>query len=221
MKKFMILITIMILGLGFYANLMAGDYYVRTDGSDSNDGISDDAAHAWFTIQHAVNTVSNPTTATIVIHVSGDTYTLNSDDIDINRSFTDLTIQGTGAVSTIVQAHATEGSATDRVFEVTSGETVTIKDMTIRHGKIASANGGGIYNAGTLTLTNCTLSGNYAGEYGGGIYNASGSTLTITNCTVSGNSASYSGGGIYAYGTLMLTKLHPKRKLCLPRRWHL
>ena len=70
---------------------------------------------------------------------------------------------------------------------------------------------------GTTTLTNCTLSGNTAGNDGGGVYNRDGTatldqlhgqrklrrrfrrrppgrvgchTMTLTNCTVSGNSAS-------------------------------
>ena len=34
-----------------------------------------------------------------------------------------------------------------------------------------AASGGGIHNAGTLTLTNSTLSGNSADGSGGGIYN--------------------------------------------------
>ncbi len=68
--------------------------------------------------------------------------------------------------------------------------------------------GGGLFNDGTLTLTNCTVSGNTAsgatitggsdntafGGYGGGLGNFG--TLTLTNCTVSGNTASGQGGGL-------------------------
>ena len=49
---------------------------------------------------------------------------------------------------------------------------------------------------GTITLTNCTISGNSAGCDGGGLYNLGGTT-TLTNCTVSGNSAGNGGGGLY------------------------
>ncbi len=130
--------------------------------------------------------------------------------ITVNKS---LTIQGYGASNTIVQAHATQGSATDRVFHINSGKTVTIKDMTIRHGSLTGFGGdggGGIYNDGTLTLTNCTVSRNSAegifGGDGGGICGDSDSIVTLTNCTVSGNSANGSGGGIYTwYGTVTLT----------------
>lgn len=62
--------------------------------------------------------------------------------------------------------------------------------------------GGGIYNAGKVTVSNSTLSGNsttYSGGEGGGIYNAG--TLTVNGCTLSGNAA-VEGGGIYNAGTL-------------------
>lgn len=34
-------------------------FYVRTDGNDSNTGLTNDAAGAWLTIQHALNSVAN------------------------------------------------------------------------------------------------------------------------------------------------------------------
>ena len=54
--------------------------------------------------------------------------------------------------------------------------------------------GGGIFNDGTLTVTNSTLSGNSAG-WGGGIANVSSGTVTVKDSTLSGNSASEDGGG--------------------------
>jgi len=61
--------------------------------------------------------------------------------------------------------------------------------------------GGGIFcSSSSPTITNCTISGNSAGDDGGGISCGWGSSLTISNCTISGNSAGYYGGGIYSYG---------------------
>ena len=65
--------------------------------------------------------------------------------------------------------------------------------------------GGGIYNAGTLTLSGCIVSDNVAiadlaPAYGGGIYNAG--TMKVSGCTFTGNIAGYEGGGIYNAGTL-------------------
>jgi Novel STAND NTPase 1 len=64
-----------------------------------------------------------------------------------------------------------------------------------------------LFNAGTLTLINSNISGNYALQYvsssgdyspnGGGIFNRSGGALTLINSMVSGNSAYGSGGGIF------------------------
>lgn len=65
-----------------------------------------------------------------------------------------------------------------------------------------SGHGGGIYNAGTLTLTNCTISGckatadSSSNGWGGGIYNSYGSSLTLEESTVEGNEAAH-GGGIF------------------------
>jgi CSLREA domain-containing protein len=115
-------------------------------------------------------------------------------DLDI---LDDLTLIGAGADSTVI-----DGNRIDRVFQIHSPAAVQLSGLTIQNG--SSDSGGGIYNGGTLTLTNCTLNGNSAGRiggYGGGIYN--GGTLTLTNCTLSSNSA-YNGGGISNGGTLML-----------------
>jgi len=46
MKKSVFLVLMIILVSGLFARLMAADYYVRTDGNDSNGGSADDAAHA-------------------------------------------------------------------------------------------------------------------------------------------------------------------------------
>ena len=69
-------------------------------------------------------------------------------------------------------------------------------------------NGGGLANYGTATLTDCTISGNYAASYngsvgglGGGVFNAGTANLTLTDCTVSGNSSSSGGGGVWNAGT--------------------
>ena len=111
------------------------------------------------------------------------TITLTSSQLVINKN---LTITGPGAdVLTI------SGNNASRVFNISSGADVTISGLTIANG-YSGGNGGGIYNEGTLTLNNSTVSGNYA-SYGGGIYNEG--TLIINNSTVSGgNYASYGGG---------------------------
>ena len=89
---------------------------------------------------------------------------------------------------------------------IRSSATLTLTQCTLS-GNTAT-NGGAISNlGGTLTLTQCTLSGNFASSRGGAIRNDIG-TLTLTQCTLSGNSASSSGGAIDNdfSGTLTLTQ---------------
>lgn len=90
------------------------------------------------------------------------------------------------------------------VFSVDTGVTVSISGLTIQHGTVfLTGAAGGIVNHGTLTVTNCTLSGNVA--FAGGAIAHLGGTLTVTNSTFSGNAASLlggptRGGGIYIDG---------------------
>jgi hypothetical protein len=79
----------------------------------------------------------------------------------VNKS---LTLQGADAATTIVQAAATRGTATDRVFTIASGVTATLQDLTIRHGRAMRVAGGGIWNEGTLTLTQSIVASNPRGR---------------------------------------------------------
>ena len=99
--------------------------------------------------------------------------------------------------------HTLSGDNYDRIFNVTSAGKLTINNLTVAYGNAIGGSGGGIYNTGTVTITNSTFSGNSAGTSGGGIFNFG--TLTINNSTFSGNSTSTSGGGIYNTGTLTIT----------------
>jgi hypothetical protein len=117
----------------------------------------------------------------------------------------DVIISGPGANVLTVQRSTAAGTPSFPIFSVPPLKTVTISGLTISNGESGSDGfGGGILNDhATLTVSNCTLSGNSAGFGGGGIFNFGGgfgsATLTINNSTLSGNSAS-SGGGIYNDG---------------------
>jgi CSLREA domain-containing protein len=128
-------------------------------------------------------------------------------DLDVTA---DLTINGAGAATTIIQACAivppsTSCTGLDRVFHIdpsAAGVTAEISGLTIQNG--SASFGGGISNGGTLTIDSSTVSGNSAGAFGpgGGIFN--GGTMTVNNSTVSGNGAG-DGGGILNFGTATLT----------------
>ena len=109
------------------------------------------------------------------------------------------------------------GGGNSGVFVFDRGVNASISGVTIQGGK-AAVYGGGLYdNAGTVTLTNCIVTGNSAGR-GGGLFAYNG-TVTLTNCTVSGNSASGNGGGLYAlFGTATLTDCTVSGQLGLRER---
>jgi len=66
--------------------------------------------------------------------------------------------------------------------------------------------GGGLFNYGTLTLANSTVSGNKAHNDGGGVHSYFyAGRLTVTNSTISSNSAGTDGGGISNGSLLSLT----------------
>jgi len=112
----------------------------------------------------------------------------------------DVTILGQAAEGTIVQAHAEPGEATESVFLIAQGATVTIKDLGIRHGNPESGTeaGGAVDNRGTVTLERCVVTDNIASA-GGGL-NTFGS-MTLINTVVSNNIADGTGGGFTGCGT--------------------
>lgn len=94
-------------------------------------------------------------------------------------------------------------------FITNEGKLILSKSMVSNNwlysdSPLASEKGGGIYNAGALSLIDSTVSNNESGSVGGGIYNAG--MLSLIDSTVSGNTArGGSGGGIFSLDELMLT----------------
>ena len=152
-------------------------------------------------------TNSNGATDTIIFDpVLRGTITLTLGQLQINNDTPadDLSIQGPGARKVTVNANDQS-----RVLLMGKLTNVTVSGLTISDGSAGIAGtsgnvgkGGGIYNLGTLVLSNSTVSGN-AASFGGGLQNDG--TLTLRNSTVSGNIAAEDGGGIYNLGTLELS----------------
>ena len=99
------------------------------------------------------------------------------------------------------------------------GGTMTLTDCTVS-GNSAFNNGGGLIAFyGATTLTNCTVSGNSAlNNGGGGIVNEG--TATLTNCTISDNSATVNGGGVWTNTGRQghADQLHRQRQFCHRQR---
>jgi hypothetical protein len=208
-RSFSLLRLVFLLALSQVAS--ATTWYVNgVSGSDSNNCLS--ATTACKTIGHADSLAA----AGDSIRVAAANY---NESLSINIS---LVILGSGATTTII-----DGGASTRVVTISNTAAhVTLSNLTIRNGKATS--GAGINNSGTLTLTNSTVSGNWAPipciplglvclsrgtASGGGIYNSG--ALIVSNSIISGNHAgsycnanpcSAFGGGIYNRGTLMTIK---------------
>jgi len=184
----------------------------------------------------------NAGTYTLTLGPAGDDLAVNG-DLDV---IGELTITGAGADVTII-----DGNSLDRVFHLKDNAAdLTLTDLTVRGGSTdhkgggiwvehslarltatrvivtgnIAENGAGIFNDGTMTLTDVvisnngnattkegggihhkeaatlngvTISGNQAAD-GGGIHNDNAANgLSLTNVTVSGNTATNKGGGMY------------------------
>jgi hypothetical protein len=165
--------------------LASNTWYVNgVSGSDSNTCTS--PTTACKTIGHAISRAASGDS----IMVSAATYT-EALTISLN-----LKIIGAGASATIV-----DGAGRFGVVTISGGAHVTLSKLTISGGKASS--GAGINNSGTLTLSNSTVTGNWAPipchrffvvcessfgtALGGGIYNSG--ALIISNSTISENHA--------------------------------
>lgn len=178
-----------------------------------------------WTLRAAIASVSSGSNITFVSNLSGQTISLTSGALLINEN---LTITGLGATNLAIS-----GNNARQVFNIGGGTTVNISGLTIRNGQAgngtnsfaangpggAGASGGGIFNSGALSLTNCALVSNSSGGggagfppvnptsgvtgtrggaagNGGAIFNQG--TLRLSGCTVSGNVAG--AGGLGGFG---------------------
>jgi hypothetical protein len=95
-----------------------------------------------------------------------------------------------------------DGNRRGSVLTIDAGVTVVLKSLTITAG--IGLHGGGIYNAGELTIERSDITNNSASQGGGGIYNLPLAKIALTDSRVTGNSA-FSAGGIDANGDVTLT----------------
>ncbi|MBD3385905.1 hypothetical protein GF407_13385 [candidate division KSB1 bacterium] len=178
--------------------------YVDSDTGVDDPGRIGTQGQPFATIGYAVGRA----TANDTIDATG-TFTaggVSGDGIVIDKN---LTIRGQGADQTIVEGHATDASSADRrCFTISSGTSVTLKEMTLRHG---NANGGGAikHSGDDLLLERCVITDNVSSGssplyVGGGIYSTG--ALTLNSCTVSGNSSLGKGGGIYTTADMDMEK---------------
>ena len=198
---------------------------------------SDSSMSGSGSLRFAVETANHATSnSPQIIHLGPGTYNLTLPPDPNNPagqsgalyiSGQNVVIEGAGPGQTIINA----SSLGDRAFNVAAGANLTLEGVTVTGGAAGQyANGGGILNSGTVTVSDSDITGNSAfagggienvgqltigdsiisdntsGSAGGGIYNTiQGNlegTLTILDCTISGNVATGFGGGIANSGTV-------------------
>jgi hypothetical protein len=144
-------------------------------------------------------------TDTIVL-ANGETYTLSISGSDNTSEQGDLDIADNAAALDVIitttdpagdPATIDAGGDTgigERVLQVLSGASVQLENVVITGGSSA-LNGAGIYNNGSLELTNAVVSANEVTDStfeGGGIYNLG--SLTLNGSSVTANRVAGSGG---------------------------
>jgi hypothetical protein len=120
-----------------------------------------------------------------------------------------LVITSASGLQTITGPQAgvkVSGGSASRVFEVSAASSASFSSLIVTGGNVDAPGGAGLLNLGVTSLTGCTFASNSAGGVGGGLENGADATLSLTDCTLSGNSAAR-GGGVYndVGATLTLT----------------
>ena len=161
---------------------LAGTWYV--DGVNGDDGNNcKTKATACATIGHAIS-----------LAASGDTIEIAAATYQENLSIPfNLTLNGAKAATTIVDGGANgDGNNGGTVFTVGTGISLTLSNLTIRHGNggFGNTGGGGTVNSGMLTVNRSNFYVNTAVS-GGAILNTG--TAIISNTDFSGNSPLFFG----------------------------
>jgi uncharacterized repeat protein (TIGR01451 family)/CSLREA domain-containing protein len=177
-----------------------GDDRCDTDGNNGNG----DQCTLRAAIQEANSSPSDDVVSFSLAPNSTITLLTSLPDLGDNPNSGNLVINGPGAATLKVERDS--NAATQfRILTVPAGKTVDISGLTISGGDSA-LDGGGVSNAGTMTLDEVVVSGNSTDNDGGGVRNNSGGTLTITGSTISGNTAANLGGGVSNAGTALTIK---------------
>jgi len=184
----------------------ASSSYLVTNTADSSDVGTLRAAVGWANVSTNANpaNIASPAPNTVVFDTSGafatpQTITLSPSlgALELSNTSTAESIDGPGASVVTVS-----GNNAVQVFNVASGVTASLSGLAVSGG--TAFQGGGIYNAGTTTITGCFIEDNYAGFYygGGGIANIGG-TMTVNDSAIDSNNAG-GAAGIFSYGAMTI-----------------
>ena len=133
---------------------------------------------------------------TSVVNLAAGTYRCTNDHIKVTNGWT--TIAGSGTNSCWIVAAPTSRCLAIVGSTLTTGNGLTIKDITFTGGNVTGRGGGvsGIDSTHKITAIRCAFVSNSATAYGGGAYE-----LLDTQCYYANNyCAQYGGGAAYCYG---------------------
>ncbi len=173
----------------------ARTYYVRTDGSDSNDGLSNTSGGAFLTIQKAINVVQGAIdlqALAVTIQIADGTYT---EKVTVRGGLIggmncSLTIQGNNGTPANVVIDGTNGIA---FSSARCPNTVTIKDL-----KLQAATGTACLYAGMATVNFSNIV--FGQSAGAQIQGDFGGQLVCTgNCSISAGAPFCIYGSTLAY----------------------
>jgi hypothetical protein len=148
---------------------------------------NNNAATGGCTAGSGADTIMLPANSTQTLTTANNTSPYGATGLPVIRSV--ITITGNG--STI---RRDPGAPEFRVFAVSSSGNLILQHTTVSGGRLTSNNGAGITSQGAVTLTHSTITGNSSEDVIGGVFDAlGGGPLSVTNSTISGNFA-YSSG---------------------------
>ncbi len=180
-------------------SLRNGDWYVTTTGNDSNS--CSESALPCATINGVLNKPDFVAGDTVRVAIG--TYTGTGYEVVLLDK--DATLSGgwDDTFTTQTSKSTIDGQGARRGITVHTGATVTIRSFTVQNG-FDCCQGAGIFNTGTLTITDSVIKANRtpSGD-GGGVWNgwdgisASGGTLTLNHTSIFSNVGGSQGGGIF------------------------
>jgi hypothetical protein len=182
-------------GMGNVSAASGDNIYVNTHGNDSWNGqnpVWNGTSGPKLSIKNATETVNKGGT----VKIADGKYTgTRNTNINIDKN---VNIIGQSRDGTVI-----DGNNKNWIFNIKPGITVNISNLNMINAR-SSKSGGGIYNKGTLTVTNCTFKNSNA--YGGGaIDNYIGGKLNVVGSTFNHNQAVF-GGAIENAGKMDVNK---------------
>lgn len=129
-------------------------------------------------------------------NLNGATITLTTGNIILQGR--EMTIDASALPSGI----SLSGNNGSRILVAYSQTKLTVKRLKLIKGRENASSGGALYvDGGELTMTDCSISGCYAGFNGGGVVVGNHTKLTIDRCSFSGNEGKDFGGALFLFGT--------------------